>query len=99
MEHVECRLVCNGRSAISGTGLAARRSGSAGSLPGFLSSADPVQWSAWFESKRLEQRMVHLTLRDLESEVAMKIKRNELGQSILLFAILMPVMSLFLLGI
>jgi Flp pilus assembly protein TadG len=35
----------------------------------------------------------------LESEVAMKIKRNERGQSILLFAILLPVMSLFLLGI
>jgi Flp pilus assembly protein TadG len=35
----------------------------------------------------------------LESEVAMKIKCNERGQSILLFAILMPVMSLFLLGI
>ena len=43
--------------------------------------------------------MVHLTLRDLESEVAMKIKRNERGQSILLFAILMPVISLFLLCI
>ena len=31
--------------------------------------------------------------------MAMKPKRNERGQSILLFAILMPVMSLFLLGI
>ena len=29
----------------------------------------------------------------------MKHKRNERGQSILLFAILMPLMSLFLLGI
>ena len=29
----------------------------------------------------------------------MKFKRNERGQSILLFAILMPLMSLFLLGI
>lgn len=47
----------------------------------------------------MEQRMVHLTLRDLEGEVAMNIKRTERGQSILLFAILMPIMSLFLLGI
>ena len=31
--------------------------------------------------------------------MAMKHKRNERGQSILLFAILMPLMSLFLLGI
>ena len=31
--------------------------------------------------------------------MAVKFKRNERGQSILLFAILMPVMSLFLLGI
>jgi hypothetical protein len=43
--------------------------------------------------------MVHLTFRDLEGQVAMKLKRREHGQSILLFAILMPVMSLFLLGI
>jgi len=35
----------------------------------------------------------------MESKVAMKHKRNERGQSILLFAILTPVMSLFLLGI
>src|SRR5512137_1011705 len=35
----------------------------------------------------------------MEGEVAMKVSRNERGQSILLFAILMPVMSLFLLGI
>jgi hypothetical protein len=39
--------------------------------------------------------MVHLTLGNLEGKVAMK----ERGQSILLFAILMPLMSLFLLGI
>jgi Flp pilus assembly protein TadG len=43
--------------------------------------------------------MVYLSLRDLEGKVAMKHKRNERGQSVLLFAILMPVMSLFLLGI
>ena len=47
----------------------------------------------------MEQRMVHLALRDLEGQVAMKFKRTERGQSVLLFAILMPVMSLFLLGI
>lgn len=47
----------------------------------------------------MEQRVVHLALRNLEGKVAMKNKRNERGQSILLFAILMPVMSLFLLGI
>jgi Flp pilus assembly protein TadG len=35
----------------------------------------------------------------MEGEVAMKVKQNERGQSILLFAILMPIMSLFLLGI
>jgi hypothetical protein len=35
----------------------------------------------------------------MEGEVAMKVKQNEHGQSILLFAILMPIMSLFLLGI
>src|SRR5512137_1009790 len=39
--------------------------------------------------------MVHLALGNLEGKVAMK----ERGQSILLFAILMPLMSLFLLGI
>ena len=43
--------------------------------------------------------MVHFALRNLEGQVVMKFKRNERGQSILLFAILMPVMSLFLLGI
>lgn len=43
--------------------------------------------------------MVHLALRNLEGQVAMKFKRSERGQSILLFAILMPLMSLFLLGI
>ena len=31
--------------------------------------------------------------------MAMKPKRNERGQSILLFAILLPILSLFLLGI
>jgi Flp pilus assembly protein TadG len=39
--------------------------------------------------------MVHLPFGNMEGEVAMK----ERGQSILLFAILMPLMSLFLLGI
>jgi hypothetical protein len=43
--------------------------------------------------------MVHLTLGNVEGEMAMKIKQSERGQSVLLFAILMPVMSLFLLGI
>ena len=67
--------------------------------------------------------MVHLALRDLESEVAMrrnqvlqcqvsgqhpkdthpiphtKTRGTEKGQSVALFAILMPIMSLFLLGI
>jgi len=62
----------------------------------------------------MEQRVVHLAFRDLESEMAMKAcppertsgrckksagSRNERGQSVLLFAILMPIMSLFLLGI
>ena len=35
----------------------------------------------------------------MEGQVEMKFKRGERGQSILLFAILMPLMSLFLLGI
>ena len=43
--------------------------------------------------------MVHFPLRDLEGQMAMKLERTERGQSILLFAILMPLMSLFLLGI
>ena len=43
--------------------------------------------------------MVYLTFRNLEGQVAVIHKRNERGQSILLFAILMPLMSLFLLGI
>ena len=47
----------------------------------------------------MEQRMVHLALRDLEGKMAMKFKLKERGQSVLLFAILMPLMSLFLLGI
>jgi Flp pilus assembly protein TadG len=43
--------------------------------------------------------MVYLTFRNLEGALAMKFKYNERGQSILLFAILIPLMSLFLLGI
>jgi len=43
--------------------------------------------------------VVRVTLRDLESEVAMKRVKGERGQSVLLFAVLMPLMSLFLLGI
>ena len=43
--------------------------------------------------------MVRLTLRNLESQMAMKRIKNERGQSVLLFAVLMPLMSLFLLGI
>ena len=43
--------------------------------------------------------MVYLPLRNLESKVAMKIRRIERGQSVLLFAVLMPIMALFLLGI
>jgi Flp pilus assembly protein TadG len=43
--------------------------------------------------------VVYLTLRNLEGPVAMKFKRSERGQSVLMFAILMPIMSLFLLGI
>src|SRR5512132_3396213 len=43
--------------------------------------------------------MVRLALRNMEGLVAMKFKKHERGQSILLFAILMPLMSLFLLGI
>ena len=44
-------------------------------------------------------RVVRLALGNLEGEVAMKRKKNERGQSVLLFAVLMPLMSLFLLGI
>ena len=47
----------------------------------------------------MEQRVVHFALRDMEGKMAMKIKLNERGQSVALFAILMPIMSLFLLGI
>jgi Flp pilus assembly protein TadG len=43
--------------------------------------------------------VVRITLGNLESEVAMKRIKNERGQSVLLFAVLMPLMSLFLLGI
>src|SRR5512141_2148525 len=35
----------------------------------------------------------------MESEVEMKLRQSERGQSVLLFAILIPLMSLFLLGI
>jgi hypothetical protein len=62
----------------------------------------------------MEQRVVYLALGNLEGKVAMKTcppertlrrcernegSRSERGQSVLLFAILMPIMSLFLLGI
>ncbi len=47
----------------------------------------------------MEQRVVHLALGNLEGALAMKSSTTERGQSVLLFAILMPVMSLFLLGI
>ena len=43
--------------------------------------------------------MVHLTFRNLEGEVAMKQLRSERGQSILLFAVLLPLTAVFLLGI
>lgn len=43
--------------------------------------------------------MVHLALRNMEGKMAVKSHRKTSGQSILLFAILMPLMSLFLLGI
>jgi Flp pilus assembly protein TadG len=43
--------------------------------------------------------MVHLPLRNLEGEVAMKLRKRERGQAVLLFAVLLPVMALFLLGI
>ena len=43
--------------------------------------------------------MVPHTFRNEEGEVAMKQLRSERGQSILLFAILLPLMSIFLLGI
>lgn len=43
--------------------------------------------------------MVRITLGNLEGQVAMKHLKRERGQSVLLFAVLMPLMSLFLLGI
>ena len=43
--------------------------------------------------------MVRLTFRDLEGQVAMKARRSERGQSILLFAMLLPLTAVFLLGI
>ena len=44
-------------------------------------------------------RVVRITFRNLEGQVAMKGMKKERGQSVLLFAILIPLMSLFLLGI
>ena len=43
--------------------------------------------------------MVYLPFRNLEGQVAMKPRISERGQSVLLFAVLMPIMALFLLGI
>jgi hypothetical protein len=43
--------------------------------------------------------VVRITFGNLEGQVAMKGMKNERGQSVLLFAVLMPLMSLFLLGI
>ena len=43
--------------------------------------------------------MVHFALRNLEGKVAMKLRKSERGQSMLLFAVLLPIMTLFLLGI
>jgi len=43
--------------------------------------------------------MVHFALRNLEVQVAMKQQKSERGQSMLLFAVLLPLMALFLLGI
>ena len=57
------------------------------------------------------QRVLRLTLRNLEGEVAMNVSRgsdtrqrdlfvrSERGQSVMLFAILMPIMALFLVGV
>lgn len=45
------------------------------------------------------QRILCLTLRELESKVAMKKTKPENGQSIMLFAIMLPIMALFLIGI
>jgi hypothetical protein len=47
----------------------------------------------------MEPGMVRLALGNLEGQVAMKRIRFERGQSVLLFAILLPLMSIFLLGI
>ena len=44
-------------------------------------------------------RVVRVAFGNLEGQVAMKDMKNERGQSVLLFAVLMPLMSLFLLGI
>lgn len=43
--------------------------------------------------------MVHFPFRNLESQVAMRLRKSEHGQSALLFAVLLPLMALFLLGI
>lgn len=44
-------------------------------------------------------RVVRVAFGNLEGAVAMKRGKKERGQSVLLFAVLMPLMSLFLLGI
>ena len=43
--------------------------------------------------------MVHLPLRNLEGKMAMKQRKSERGQSVMLFAVLLPIMTLFMLGI
>jgi Flp pilus assembly protein TadG len=43
--------------------------------------------------------MVHFSLGNLEGPVAMSLRKSERGQSILLFAVLLPLLALFLLGI
>ena len=43
--------------------------------------------------------MVHLPLRNLEGKMAMTQRKSERGQSVMLFAVLLPIMTLFLLGI
>jgi Flp pilus assembly protein TadG len=48
----------------------------------------------------LEYNLVRLPLGNLEGKVAMNMfRKTERGQSVLFFAILMPIMALFLLGI
>jgi Flp pilus assembly protein TadG len=43
--------------------------------------------------------MVYFALGNLEGAVAMSLPKSERGQSVLLFAVLLPLMALFLLGI